>query len=108
MTSNQLKYAELQEQKRSNLVKESETHRSNVANEAIGWGNVGAQYASINESNRHNQAGETETQRHNEEVEAETNRHNVASETAGYMSSGSSVIKALPSVISIFSTLSAL
>lgn len=73
MTSNQIKYWDLQERKRSNKVNEAETHRSNVARET--------------ETNRHNTVTEAETERHNRALEGltlkqvtELQRHNQATE----------------------------
>ena len=56
MTANQLRYWELQENKRSNLAKEIETNRSNLAKES--------------ETHRSNLAQETETHRSNTTQEA--------------------------------------
>lgn len=73
MTSNQIKYWDLEERKRSNRVNEVEVHRANRARE--------------DETNRHNVAVETETNRHNIAVEgmtlqqvSELQRHNQATE----------------------------
>lgn len=70
MTSNQLKWAEIQENKRSHQVNEEETNRSNLAREG--------------ETYRHNVASEStelgklwESSRHNQETERETKRKNV-------------------------------
>lgn len=54
MTANQIRYAELQERQRNNLVTEKETGRHNVADEAIRMRQVGASYASVAEARRHN------------------------------------------------------
>lgn len=66
MTANQIAYWSLQEDKRSHLVNELETHRSNKAREV--------------ENERHNISTETETSRHNLSTESETRRSNIAKE----------------------------
>lgn len=78
-TANQIAYWKLQEEKRSNVSRETETNRSNLASEA--------------ETNRHNLATEevasgslTETIRSNLAKEAETNRANLAKEAENYRS----------------------
>jgi hypothetical protein len=70
MTNNQLKLHELKEVKRHNVVTEGETSRHNVAEEGIGWGNIGLGYSNLAENHRHNTVWESETQRHNEQAEA--------------------------------------
>lgn len=66
MTSNQIRYQELLERNRSNLVTEAETERANKARET--------------ETNRHNFVTEAESQRANRAMEAEMNRSNLARE----------------------------
>lgn len=66
MTSNQLKYWENEERKRSNRAQEVENHRSNVAKER--------------ETYRSNLAKEKETNRSNLAKEVETNRSNLKDE----------------------------
>lgn len=91
MTTNQLKFAELQENKRHNLATEfvasgslSESSRHNVETErtnwysaqqsaAIGWGQV-ANQATANENLRRFQEGQLINQ---EKITAETGRHNL-------------------------------
>jgi len=95
MTSNQLTYWANVEKKRANLAQEqiskdvlAENIRHNKAQESIGWGSVGAQYAQIAESRRHSLAMEAlqgaaqaEVARSNISKESETHRHNVVGET---------------------------
>lgn len=91
MTSNQLRYWELQEAKRANRARERETRRSNRANEMLTreyqHGTLGLRaqelaetvrshqatevvnLANVQESVRHNVAYETELTRHNRETE---------------------------------------
>lgn len=84
MTSNQIKYWDLEEKKRSNKANEIETNRANVAREReLNRSNV----ARETETNRHNLATELQQQRelaeqsrHNVTVETEANRSNVANE----------------------------
>lgn len=66
MTTNQIRYRELQEQR-----------RHNVASEQLGL-------QTLNESIRHNIATHTEARRSNIAKETETNRHNLASELEVY------------------------
>lgn len=73
MTTNQLRWLELQEARRRNLASEHETHRSNVAKEGL------TQFQNL-ETQRSNMATEAETARANQAREAETNRSNVARE----------------------------
>lgn len=65
MTANQINYARHREDNRHNLETErqgrdviTETHRHNVEQEKIGWGNVGVGYAQVAEAKRHNIATE--------------------------------------------------
>lgn len=67
MTSNQLKFAELQESRRHNVVGENETQRHNVAQESIGLSQAAAAHrqASASASQAaaaHRQAGAAESQ----------------------------------------------
>lgn len=95
MTRNQIEYWNLQESKRANQAKESETGRHNLATESetgrhnqvqegidLGHLNESVRHNRVTESEtkRHNVAGEQETSRHNRVTETETNRHNVVSE----------------------------
>lgn len=88
MTQNQIAYAGLVEEARSNLAKETETARANKANEtetnrwhlATETETNRANVARENETNRSNLAQEQETKRANEEREKETNRSNLAKE----------------------------
>lgn len=80
MTQNQISYWKLQEEKRSNVAKETETHRSNRVNEEI------ANFRNLEEQ-RHNQASEAiqnldleERARHNTVSEGEALRSNLANE----------------------------
>lgn len=70
MTTDQVNYQKIVEDRRHNLASEQETYRSNVARES--------------ETYRSNRAKEDETIRSNKAREYETNRHNVASENLGY------------------------
>lgn len=90
MTANQINYWRLQEDKRSNVAREVETHRTNVSNEDISRTKVandlylGKRNAAENE--RHNRVGEIETNRANLAREAENYRSNLARETENYRS----------------------
>lgn len=92
MTSNQIRYWELQELKRSNRSRERETRRSNKAterlNRAYQMGTLDLRAQELAETIRRNIASENislatlmETNRHNVVYESETNRHNLASES---------------------------
>lgn len=85
MTANQINYWKLQEDKRSNRAKETETNRSNLANEGLTrQRDANTLYlGTINaaENQRHNLATETETNRSNVAKEQETYRSNVARES---------------------------
>lgn len=111
MTSNQIAYWQLQEQKRSNLAKEADTDFQNEENRRH---NIRTERTALNvatETARHNKADESikrfgelekrranmqneaikwseafETQRSNRAKEYETNRSNVAKETETYRS----------------------
>ena len=91
MTSNQLRYWELQEAKRANRAKERETRRANRANEALTrefqQGTLDLRSQELAETVRKNMAAETisletlaETSRHNIAYENESARHNMATE----------------------------
>lgn len=90
-TVNAINYLKLQEDKRSNLAREAETNRSNLANEQLGRDtlketgrhNVETERLGrdqLVETNRANVAREVETNRANLAKERETNRHNKRSE----------------------------
>lgn len=94
---------------------DEETHRSNLANEAIKRSQVGLGYAQLDETSRHNREAETytwfqayESARHNmahEQLESsklsETARHNVATETENNRSNlASEAIRSTANVIS--------
>lgn len=64
-TSNQIALGNLYETKRANVARETESHRTNVANENL------------------RQMELSETHRHNVVYETETNRHNLATESIG-------------------------
>lgn len=85
MTSNQIAYWSLQEQKRSNAAKEYETARNNAAIEAITKKRDANTYIlgshQLNEAVRHNVASEAETSRSNQAREYETGRHNRKTES---------------------------
>lgn len=91
MTHNQIEYFKYLESTRHNKVSETETNRSNLANERIASGNLSESIrhniAAENETGRHNQATEqleqgklTESIRHNQAAEEENRRHNIAYE----------------------------
>lgn len=80
MTTNQIQYWNLQEQKRHNLATESQTDRNLTENERSHRANESLVLMQNLESARHNLAGELETNRHNVAYEQETQRHNVAVE----------------------------
>nr|AVX53494.1 putative ORF1 [Marmot picobirnavirus] len=91
MTDLQIKYWDLQENRRHNTVTEGETNRHNVATEDLGIKTLDESrrhnIVTEGETRRHNVAGETlgvhtlqESIRHNRVTEAETMRHNVAGE----------------------------
>lgn len=87
MTSNQIAYSRLQEDKRANLASEAikrdtlaETMRANRENERIAGYNAWISDQSRQETARHNLAYETETNRSNLARELETNRHNIQTE----------------------------
>lgn len=73
MTTNQFNYAQLSEQRRSNVARELENRRHNVETE-------GLTLREINETVRHNMSQESLDAYRN----WETNRHNVATEGLGY------------------------
>ena len=54
MTSNQINYAKLQEDKRHNIVSEKESARHNRRSEDVGYYTGGAAYAGVAENKRHN------------------------------------------------------
>lgn len=91
MTSNQLRYWELQETIRSNRAKEAETRRSNRTTEkltqAYQQGTLDLRAQELSETQRRNMASENislatlaETSRHNVQYEMETKRHNLGTE----------------------------
>lgn len=91
MTSNQIRYWELQETKRSNRAREREMRRSNRANEMLTQqyqeGTLGLRAQELAETVRSHQATEAvslanvqETARHNLAYETELTRHNRESE----------------------------
>lgn len=91
MTSNQIRYWELQETKRANRAKERETKRANRVNEALTreyqQGTLDLRGQELAETIRRNLAGESislqtlgENQRHNLAYEQESARHNMATE----------------------------
>lgn len=91
MTTNQINYWNLQENKRHNVVTEGETNRHNVATETEtnrhNLATEAVDLGKLNESIRHNQRTEqisaatlAETNRHNVVSEGEANRHNVQTE----------------------------
>jgi hypothetical protein len=91
MTTNQIAYWRLQEDKRANAAREAETYRSNVAREGetnrSNLVNEEVKVATQAENVRHNQMTELlasrtakETERSNKAREVEANRHNVVSE----------------------------
>lgn len=83
MTSNQINYAKLAEDRRHNRVTEGQTDtsiresvRHNKESERLGWGNIGLGYSNLGELMTHNraieniqQAGVEEDIRHNKETE---------------------------------------
>lgn len=91
MTSNQLRYWELQESKRVNRAKERETRRANKASERLTQhyqqGTLDLRAQELYESARSHQVGESinlasmqENARHNLAYEHELQRHNTATE----------------------------
>lgn len=91
MTSNQIRYWELQETKRANRARERETRRTNKANETLTreyqQGTLDIRGQELEETIRRNLAGESislqtlgENKRHNIAYESESARHNLASE----------------------------
>lgn len=91
MTSNQLRYWELQETKRANRAREHETRRANKASEKLTrhyqQGTLDLRAQELYESARSHQVGESislasmqENIRHNIVYENELQRHNLASE----------------------------
>lgn len=91
MTSNQLRYWELQETKRANRAKEHETRRANKASERLTkhyqQGTLDLRAQELYESARSHQVGESislesaqENIRHNIAYEGELRRHNIATE----------------------------
>lgn len=70
MTKNQIEYAKLQEQRRSNLRQEELTSSRDTTTRELGFANLA-------EATRHNYA----TEAHNVQVLGETRRHNLAQET---------------------------
>lgn len=91
MTSNQLRYWELQETKRANRARERETRRSNKASENLTRENqrgiLGLRAQELSETVRSHQANEAvnlanvqESVRHNVAYETELTRHNRAAE----------------------------
>lgn len=92
MTSNQIRYWELQESKRANREREQETRRSNRVNErltrAYQEGTLDLRAKELAETTRAHQATEAinlasqqELARHNVVYEKETARHNLATES---------------------------
>lgn len=73
VTLNQIKYQELLETNRSNVARETETNRANLAGEAL-------RERELAETNRHNVVTEQETYRSNLAREFETRRHNSETE----------------------------
>lgn len=80
MTANQINYWNLQETRRANRARETETQRHNVKSEEYNTGN-------LLETSRHNMATENESVRHNRQSEnvafitaSEVARHNKATE----------------------------
>lgn len=96
MTGNQINYARLKEEQRSNKAKESENQRHNLVTESLqnqsNW-ILGEHYSksdAINaiaqqETERSNRAREAETERSNRAKEAENRRHNITSEQLGFI-----------------------
>lgn len=84
MTANQIAYQNLLETSRSNLARETETNRANLAQEALKLQDLQEQarhnIVYEHETNRANVARETETHRANRAAEIETNRSNLARE----------------------------
>ena len=91
MTSNQLRYWELQETIRANRAKERENRRSNRTNERLTQyyqqGTLDLRAQELSETMRSHQVGESinlasvqENVRHNTAYESELQRHNVATE----------------------------
>lgn len=91
MTQNQIRYQELQENKRHNLISEHETGRHNAVTEQLQHReldetvrthqvNEGIAMFNANETKRSNVARELETSRSNLARERETNRSNLAKE----------------------------
>lgn len=77
MTTTQIAYWTLQEEKRKNLAQEKELNRSNLAREAE---NYRSNYARESENTRSNVAKERENERSNRAREAENARSNIARE----------------------------
>lgn len=80
MTTNQIQYWSLQEQKRHNLATERQTDRNLAENERSHMANESLVLMQNLETARHNLAGELEMNRHNVAYENETQRHNLANE----------------------------
>jgi hypothetical protein len=89
MTSNELTYLKLEEDRRANRAKEGENYRHNLATEGLESGKLGLEGQKLAESARHNQAVELETYRSDraqenlsgiansiKSFEADTNRYN--------------------------------
>lgn len=89
MTSNEVAYWTLQEQKRAALVDEAERNRANLAKEQ--------------ENQRANMAKEQENYRSNKAKETETHRANVASENIG---TGNSVFSSFGNIGSLLKGIS--
>nr|AVX53604.1 putative ORF1 [Marmot picobirnavirus] len=81
MTEMLVKYWTLMENKRSNLAKEQEQHRSNITNEDIQRDRIALGYAELGERQRSNLANEKEYQRSNLANE-EINRLRARTQTA--------------------------
>lgn len=84
MTGNQISFARLKEERRSNQAKEMETNRHNLVTESLQSQNnwiLGEHYSRTDAINALAQA---ETQRSNLARESETKRHNIATEQLGY------------------------
>lgn len=83
-TVNAINYLRFKEDQRSNLAKEAETNRANLANESLGRDTLTetkrSNLVKEFETNRSNLAKEGETHRANIAKETETNRHNTATE----------------------------
>lgn len=96
-TVNAINYLKFKEDQRSNLAKEAETNRANLANESLGRDTLTetkrSNLAKEFETNRSNLAKEGETHRANVAKEIETNRHNTATETIDSKIGNSTIYK---------------